>query len=733
MPKNKFRKKIERNNKIAASAISFSGYGVILSIIALFVFLLYETIPLFYSADVSKELSLQSKSNSKIIYSGIDQYKEICYLINKNGIVQFYNIKDKTIFRRDTIPLHNNEKISAVSVSNYSPDNIAVGTNFGDILNITIKFKSIFAKGNRTILPSFSIGEIFNVNQSDIPSKIYNISFDTNDDGIKYWVWTDPGKNLHLRIYDSDEEQNYSYNLTEQTGILDFSAVAVDGENQVLIAGNKSGELFYFDISDAEEPELKDNWKGSDNSITKLAFLIGGNTIIVGDAKGKVESWFQVRKMDNQLHYSPIHQFKNHHSAITDIIASRRNRSFLTIGRKGTVHLNFSTTAQTQYEFKMDSHSIAVANFYPKSDGIVLIDSENMLGLYNLDDAHPEATFKSLFGKVQYEGYNKTEFVWQSTGGSDSFEPKFSLVPLIFGTLKGTFFAMIFSIPIALLGAIFVSQFASPRLSKIVKPVIEVMAALPSVVIGFLAGLYFSPLFEQNLMLLFLLTIVAPLLLLFGISFYGLIPERNRRQYPNWVEPIFVLLLMIAVYLFTSSLTLPIEQSLFAGNFKQWLYDTLKITYDQRNSIVVGFALGFAVIPIIFTIAEDALSNVPDSLSSASLALGASKWQTVIKVVFPAAAGGIFSAVMLGIGRAIGETMIVLMATGNTPIMSLSPFDGFRTLSANIAVEIPEAPVDGTLYRVLFLTALLLLIFTFLINTVASFVGDKLRKKYARF
>ncbi len=733
MTKNKFRKRIERNNKIAASVISLGGYSVIFSIVALFAFLLYETIPLFFSADIGKTLSVQNVSDSKTVYCGIDQYKEIFYSINEKGIVSFYNINEKKVTKKDTIPLQNNENILVFSVSNYSPEHISLGTSKGNIIDIDIKFKSNFNAGKRKIVPSFSFNEKINVNKNDVSSKITELGFDINEDGIKYWAWVDSGKNLYLKIYDSDEDQYYFYNLTEQNTISGFSALVLDAENQILIVGNESGELFKFDISDAEEPTLKDNWKGSSNSITKLAFLIGGNTLIVGDSKGNVESWFQTRSVNNQLHFSPIHKFKNHYSAISSIISSRRNRSFLTIGKKGGVHLNFSTTAQTQYEFKMNNHSIVSANFAPKSDGILLVDSKNLLGIYNLDDAHPEATMNSLFGKVQYEGYNNSEFVWQSTGGSDSFESKFSLIPLIFGTLKGTFFAMIFSIPIALFGAIFVSQFASKNMAKIVKPVIEIMAALPSVVIGFLAGLYFSPLFAQNLMLLFLLTILAPVLLLFGISFYGLIPERKRRTYSSWVELLFVFALMIFVYIIASASAFPLEQSLFAGSFKQWLYDTLKITYDQRNSLVVGFALGFAVIPIIFTIAEDALSNVPDSLSSASLALGASKWQTVKRVIIPAAAGGIFSAVMLGVGRAIGETMIVLMATGNTPIMSLSPFDGFRALSANIAVEIPEAPVDGTLYRILFLTALLLLAFTFVINTIATFIGDKLRKKYARF
>jgi phosphate transport system permease protein len=166
------------------------------------------------------------------------------------------------------------------------------------------------------------------------------------------------------------------------------------------------------------------------------------------------------------------------------------------------------------------------------------------------------------------------------------------------------------------------------------------------------------------------------------------------------------------------------------GSYRTWLQTAFGVTYDQRNSLVVGFAMGFAVIPIIFTISEDALSSVPKSLTSASLACGASPWQTAWRVVLPTASPGIFSATMVGLGRAIGETMIVLMATGNTPILDWSPFNGMRTLSANIAVEIPEAPLHGSLYRVLFLAAFLLFILTFILNTVAELVRQRLRRRY---
>jgi phosphate transport system permease protein len=154
--------------------------------------------------------------------------------------------------------------------------------------------------------------------------------------------------------------------------------------------------------------------------------------------------------------------------------------------------------------------------------------------------------------------------------------------------------------------------------------------------------------------------------------------------------------------------------------------------YDQRNSLVIAVAMGFAVIPTIFSLAEDAISAVPPSLSAASLALGASKWQTVRRVVVPSASPGIFTAIMLGLGRAVGETMIVLMATGNTPLISASPFNGMRTLSANIAVEMPEAPIGGTLYRTLFLCALALFVITLLVNSCAELLRQRLRKRYGR-
>ena len=280
------------------------------------------------------------------------------------------------------------------------------------------------------------------------------------------------------------------------------------------------------------------------------------------------------------------------------------------------------------------------------------------------------------------------------------------------------------------MAALYTSQFAHPSVKERVKPAVEVMAALPSVVIGFIAGLWLASLVERILVGVLLMFVLLPTLGTAGVLLWRALPRAAKKVFRPGTEVVLILpLLVVAVWL-SLMLGPSVEGALFGGDFKAWLDATLGLTYDQRNCLVVGLAMGFAVIPIIFTISEDAFSNVPSNLTAASLALGASRWQTALRVVLPTASPGVFSAIMVGFGRAVGETMIVLMATGNTPVMDWSIFNGMRTLSANIAVEIPEAPHGDTLYCVLFFSAALLFTMTFTVNTVAEVIRQRLRQKY---
>jgi phosphate transport system permease protein len=300
----------------------------------------------------------------------------------------------------------------------------------------------------------------------------------------------------------------------------------------------------------------------------------------------------------------------------------------------------------------------------------------------------------------------------------------------VFGTLKGTAYALLFAVPLALLAALYVSEFMHPTLRGRVKPVVEIMAALPSVVLGFVAGLWLAPVVERIVPGLCLAGLLVPAAVLGALVLWRAVPAGLRARVRAGTEVVLLVPVVALATWAAVALGELVEATLLGGSYREWLLSVLGVTYDQRNSLVVGLAMGFAVIPIIFTIAEDSLANVPAHLRAGSLALGATRWQTALRVVLPTASPGIFSAVMIGFGRAIGETMIVLMATGNTPVMDWSPFNGFRALSANIAVELPEAPEGGTLFRVIFLAALLLFGLTFVVNTAAELVRLRLRQRY---
>ena len=266
----------------------------------------------------------------------------------------------------------------------------------------------------------------------------------------------------------------------------------------------------------------------------------------------------------------------------------------------------------------------------------------------NKDAGVNSAAWRYLLRPYQWTGYSRPEYIWQPV----SEVPKYNIVPLIIGSLKVTLVALIFGVPMALGSAVYVSQLARPRVREIAKPVIEMLAGIPSVVLGF-----------------------------------------------------FGLIVMASVL-----------QRVFG--------------YQSRlNALCAGLALGISVIPVVFSIAEDALSSVPRSYVQAALALGASQWKAAWQVVVPAALPGLFAAIALGFGRAIGETMIVLMASGNASIVSASLLDSTRTVTATIAAELGEVVFGSPHYRILFLIGVLLFAVTFLTNLSADLIMHRLKAK----
>ena len=471
------------------------------------------------------------------------------------------------------------------------------------------------------------------------------------------------------------------------------------------------------------------------SKVTCAGLLLGQRSLMLGHADGRVSQWFAARAPGGQeLAMRKAREFAALDDAIVQIAESRRNKAFVALGRGGGVALGYGTTGSIDWRGKSplaSTHSVAMA---PKFDGLIVAGGGGFARA-RFDHPHPEASFSTFFTKTWYESFEEPVHKWASSSADDDFEPKLGMIPLLFGTLKGTIFAMLLSVPLAVLGAMFVSQFMHASFRAYIKPIIEIMAAMPSVILGFVAALWLAPLLEVGFTAFLLMPLVLPVLVVIAGSLWMRLPLATRERLPDGIEAfVFVGVLALGVGL-CMLVEQPLENFLFGGSFPDWAGKTLgdpnKAYYEQKNSVVIAIAMSFAVIPIIFSISEDAFSNVPRNLVSGSLALGANRWQTVVRVVLPTASPGIFSATMVGFGRAIGETMIVLMATGNTAIMEWNPFNGFRTLSANIATEIPEAPVDGTLYRMLFLAALLLFVLTFAINSIAELIRQRLRRRYA--
>ena len=707
------------------------GLVIIASILAIVAVIAIEVAPLFGSPGADRLASVDLGTPAATL--GVDEYREIAYAITPAGQLTLRSLVGTAL--AETLPIDGLDGAAVSTATPTGPGRHLIGTSDGRAIPLEVTFDVSFDGATRG-LKAKPVFEAPMLIDPDGKRPVVRLAAAFPDSGPVVVAQLGPSQLVLLGVVQrkaligpgTKEETRQALPAPEDTVV---SALAVDGRGDDLFVGTSHGRIVRYDLRDRASParaETVDATPGG-SGVTLLGFLNGDRTLVVGDAAGGVSTW--------QLLPAPgggapkltrVNQFESHAAAVTTMSPSRRDKSFVTGDAAGGVQLHYGTSGRTLLALTGAEAAIGALSFAPKADGVVAVDSAGRLAHWRLDNPHPEVTLKTLFGKVWYEGYGRPEYVWQSTGGTDDFEAKMSLTPLVYGTMKGTFYALLFAVPIALLAALYVSEFMHPALRTSVKPAVEIMAALPSVVLGFLAGLWLAPLVERVVPGLVLFPPILVVGIVLALLAWRWFPA-TRRFRPG--TEVLVLAPVAALAGWAAfGLGDVLEAALPAGDYRVWLRDALGLGFDQRNSLVVGIAMGFAVIPIIFTIAEDSLSNVPQHLRAGSLALGANRWQTAIRVVLPTASPGIFSAVMIGFGRAVGETMIVLMATGNTPVMDWNIFNGFRALSANIAVELPEAPEQGTLFRVLFLAAFLLFCFTFTVNTVAEIVRLRLRRRY---
>ncbi|MFA7382826.1 MAG: ABC transporter permease subunit [Desulfurivibrionaceae bacterium] len=733
-----FIKKVRRQDRFATRAITVGGLLVIASVIAILVLIVRVTLPLFQTADATIIHRVATASGQPpVLAVGMDDTQEVGFTLNDTGLFSFYNLASGKLFLNAPASPH---KTRVQSVESNKNNVYALLWDDNSVTVSQVDFRLLYDEtGQRTVQPEISqLGE-YPARHYPAPIKSMMVR---SQEGRLTQVALLANNRFQIdrevvttNILGEEKKEAFSFLISEELPGR-ITAFTLDEKGDALFAGTDTGCLLRWDLQENETAERTDNVVAvvGDKGVTALAMVFGDISVAVGDAEGGLATWSRIWEGEGESRVRKLrktHILTSHKNPVEQIIPSRRSKSLVSLGADGATHFDHMTSEKHLLDLDIP---LTMAGISGQGNGLIGLAADRNLTVWNVDSPHPEISLKTLFGKVWYESYDKPEYVWQSSSASDDFEPKFSLVPLLFGTIKGTLYAMILAVPLAIFGAVYTSQFSTPTFKKTVKPVVEIMASIPSVVIGFLIALWLAPIVEKTILTVILGVLLLPLI--FVAIMTALKPFYKTPTLQNFCNG-HEFLLLTPVILLAATLAMGIaptvEQLLFAGDFKQWLYNDLGLRYDQRNCIIIAFGLGIAVIPIIFSITEDAISNIPPSLTAASLALGASRWQTIWRVVLPSASPGIFAAIMIGFGRAVGETMIVLMATGNTPILDWSVFNGMRTLSANIAVEIPEAPMGGTLYRVLFLCASMLFALTFVVNTGAELVRERLRKKYGRY
>ena len=713
------------------------GLAVLAAITLIFFFLAYVVVPLFRGAQLTVEPPLHPawmQDIGKPLVYALEEQNEAGMRVSEQGVALFFNAHTGEELSRTQLPIPADVTVTASAKDQPGAPLVVLGLSNGQALVFRHTYRVTYPDGNKTITPAieFPYGNTPIVLDPQ-GRALERVSINANDSSLILAGSTGGQLNV-LQL--TSEENMMTGEVTNEQKRIDLpqmnqavKALFIDPRQQWLYVINGRAQADVFSLRDRS---MNGRYKLSENAetqVTASAQLVGGISLIIGDSKGGLAQWFMARDEDGEPRLMQIRTFQMSNSPIIQISSEQRRKGFTALDASGKLGVFHSTAHRTLLiEQVVDGAGIYAMS--PRANTL-MVEANGALQPLTLHNPHPEVSWSSMWSKVWYENYDKPAYVWQSTAANSDFEPKMSLAPLTFGTLKAAFYAMLLAAPLAIAAAIYTAYFMAPGMRRKVKPVIELMEAMPTVILGFFAGLFLAPYVEGHLPGIFSLLLLTPLGILGAGFMVSRLPEAIRLRIPDGWESAILIPVILLVGWFALYMSPFLETWWFGGDMRLWISNDLGITYDQRNALVVGLAMGFAVIPNIYSIAEDAVFSVPRGLTLGSLALGATPWQTLTRVVILTASPGIFSALMIGMGRAVGETMIVLMATGNTPVMEMNLFEGLRTLAANVAVEMPESEVGGSHYRVLFLSALVLLLFTFVMNTLAELIRQRLRKKYS--
>lgn len=711
--------------------IRLGGSLVLLAVFAIFAFILWQVIPLFGGAHVEAFPPVEAAAPADILLAGTAADEP--WLLDRAGTLHFP-------LSKTTLRPPGWQRADRVQAAAFEP---VSGTLFARLQGGSLWRLGV--KGPAEVTAA-RLPPLF-----DQPVEDVRLSVRSGPGGVRLLAAlavTPQGPRLHLRRLPATPDRFFTLGPVREPAPVDTDLTPLlrgdpvdtlplpeDDAVLVLYAGGTA------DVLSLRARTATDTFAPFAQAPAASIALVGGGSLVFASPEGALAHY---RRLPGKGH-SEGPRFARTQGweapgggadMAPRLSAGQRGRTFLA-STGGHVRLVQATTGDVRWSGRLPG-GVAEAVLGPRYDAFFLLGTDGRLHAFALDDPHPEAGLRAFFAPLAYENRAEPSWTWQSTGASVAFEPKLSLVPLFFGTLKGTFYALLFALPIALPGALYSAQFMRREHRRWVKPAVELLSSLPTVVLGFIGALWLAPRLSDDMPSLLLCLLAVPLAAVATVWLWRALPVRGRRSLPAGSE-FFLVAPLLAVFLWTAWQLGPVvENALFVvtnpatgervADFRLWWPQITGTSFEQRNTVIVGFLIGVTAIPVLFTLADDALVAVPGSLVSGSLALGASRWQTAVRLVLPAAAAGLLSAVMIGAARAMGETLIVVMATGNTPLMEWNPFSGMRTLSANLAIELPEASRGGTLYRTLFLGAFVLFLFTFLVNTLAELLRLRLRR-----
>lgn len=683
----------------AKRIIVFFGWVVLFTLGLLIWHLLSQALPIFKSPSISLQASVALPERESLVYMGDLERGGMLITRGENCSAHFYVMSVNRSFQRVKSQPASCE--SQVQVIEYNGEVYLAQLSANNLLRV----HSIVSAGTSLLLDNVMstalVGSDATLTLNAVELSPANLVISYSDESQQYTQWVERANPAAVQI----DRFPLDAWVTRLASVK--ANVVVKDQMPVLLSTNAS--------------EF-DRYSSAPVSGTLVA-TTDPHAIYFSQTPGQLTKWSMLNR-NGEFELSQVFAFSlNADEHAKKILIDPSVNLGLILTNEARIVLFNRVSGEVLYRYQLAQQPTDV-NWH--GDYLYLASNEQV-ATWQVLDRDSTTTLSTLIEPQRYSGYQDEDYVWQTTNATDYQLAKYNVVPLIIGSLKASLVALVIAIPLALGAAVYTAYFAHASIRSRLKPTIEMLEAIPSVVVGFIAAVWLAPLAEQFLFSLVIFILITPLVLLLGALFQARIAKRLSLEKRQMWELPAVSLLIIALAGFAVFIGVDAAVTI-ANDFDVFFVQLFFETQSSKTTLVVAIALGIAISPTIFSLAEDAIEGVPDSLKKASFALGATRLQTLRNVVLRVALPGIIAAMMLGFGRAFGETMIVLMVTGNTPVADWSLLSGLRAMTANLAIELPEAEVGNTHYRILFLTACLLFVFTFIVNSFAELLRMRARK-----